>query len=58
MCGVWIQKVVDPNNGPGTHVESRNFGYDTKKVIIQEKREERIPLTVGPGEYKTELASS
>jgi hypothetical protein len=48
--------VHDPSNGPGTHEEHRNFGYDTKDMTIAGKREHKIPRTVGPGEYSPEKA--
>ena len=46
--------VHDPANGPGTHEEHRNFGYDSKDMTIGLKKEQKIPRTVGPGEYSPE----
>ena len=47
---------LDAENGPGTHEEHRNFGYDTKELTIGQKREHQIPKTPGPGEYNHEQA--
>jgi len=41
----------DPDNGPGTHEENRNFGYDTLDHTIRVKYYEKLPRTPGPGEY-------
>ena len=52
------EAIVDPNNGPGTHEDLRNFGYDTKDHAIRTKKEEKIAVTVGPGEYYHEQADT
>lgn len=49
-----IDPVVDPNGGPGTHDENRNFGHDAKNFSIGVKREVRTENLPGPGQYSPE----
>jgi len=49
---------IDAENGPGTHDEHRNFGYDSKDMTIGLKKDHKIPVTPGPGEYKFERANN
>ena len=48
--------VVDPNNGPGNIEDNRKFGDDANDMTIGVRREERVPVTPGPGEYRHEDA--
>lgn len=48
----------DQNPGPGNYEPSKPFGHDGVKVKINEKREEKIKSTVGPGEYSPEKFSN
>jgi hypothetical protein len=50
------ESIVDPDNGPGHIVDNRKFGDDIPNMTIGVRREERIPKTPGPGEYKPEEA--
>ena len=46
-----IEIVIDPNGGPGTYDDGRNFGDDVKVQEFGIRREEKIPLGPGPGHY-------
>jgi hypothetical protein len=47
---------IDPHNGPGTYIEHRNFGSNSKNMTIALKRENKIVKTPGPCDYSPEKA--
>jgi hypothetical protein len=50
--------VIDPEGGPGTYADHHKFGDDSKAHEFGVRREEKIPIGPGPGEYKPEVADS
>jgi hypothetical protein len=46
--------IADPNGGPGTYEHHYKFGDDSKAQEFGLRREEKIPLGPGPGEYRHE----
>ena len=44
------------NVAPGQYDDGREFGKDVKSFTIPEKRETRIPETMGPGAYDPDRA--
>ena len=46
-----IDNQIDPNRGPGSYDDGRNFGDDAKVQAFGIRREEKIPLGPGPGHY-------
>ena len=51
-----IEAHVDPSGGPGTYNDPYKFGDNSRAQEFGFRREERIPLGPGPGEYKHESA--
>jgi len=46
----------DRENGPGTHDEHRNFGYDSKYITIGSRLGQSMERFPGPGTYEPEKA--
>lgn len=42
--------------GPGQYRTIKQFGKDTKKMTIAQKREQKIAKTAGPGDYEPDRA--
>jgi len=51
-----IEAHCDPSGGPGTYNDPYKFGDDSRAQEFGVRREERIPLGPGPGQYKHEDA--
>ena len=49
-------KSGDVDVAPGQYDDGRDFGKDTKGFKIPEKRDQRIPETMGPGAYDPDRA--
>jgi hypothetical protein len=48
--------IPNPNGGPGTYDDQYKFGDESKAQEFGVRREEKIPLGPGPGEYRHEEA--
>jgi len=50
-------KPGDNDVAPGQYDDGKRFGDDAKTFTIPEKREHRIPETMGPGAYDPDRAN-